>query len=66
MINLYKKEAHQTNKYLKNYEMDKGFPTPLNYLIDQQVTIAKKAKNKQSTQHTPCWNKDNNKKVHII
>ena len=42
--------------------MDKGFPTPLYYLIDQQVTIAKKAKNKQNTQHTPCWNKDNNKK----
>ena len=43
-------------------QMDKGFPTPLNYLIGQQVTIAKEAKNKQSTQHTPCWSKDNNKK----
>ena len=42
--------------------MDKGFPTPLNYLIDQQVTIAKKQETNKNTQHTPHWGKDNGQK----
>ena len=42
-------------------QMDTGFPTPLNYLNAQQVTIAKKQGQTNHSTHTH-WGKDNGQK----